>query len=135
MKRHLLQFLKNLIYTKGIIWRDTIHNSTIPQIPIYTKGVSWRDTFYNSKKLDLYYRCLLKRHFPQFLKIQYVLKIGKMILKRKMSIFNINLKFSIVYENCGKCLLKRHFQYKPNFLKIVKGVSIPKKWHYTEGVS
>ena len=26
------------------------------------------------------------------------------------------------YENCGKCLLKRHFQYKPNFLKIMKDV-------------
>ena len=40
-----------------------------------------------------------------------------------MSLFNINSKFSTVYENCGKCFLKRHFQYKPNFKKIMEGVS------------
>ena len=28
-----------------------------------------------------------------------------------------------MYENCGKCLFKRHFQYKPNFFKIIEGVS------------
>ena len=28
-----------------------------------------------------------------------------------------------MYENCGKCLLKRHLQYKPNFFKIMKIVS------------
>ena len=57
----------------------------------------------------------MKRHFPQFHKIQYLLKILKMILNLKMSLFNINSKLSIVYENYGKCLLKRHFQYKPIF--------------------
>ena len=46
-----------------------------------------------------------------------------MILKLKMSLFNINSKISTVYENCGKCLLKRHFQYKPDFFKIMVGVS------------
>ena len=30
-------------------------------------------------------------------------------------IFNINSKFSTVYKNCGKCVLKRHFQYKLKF--------------------
>ena len=63
-----------------------------------------------------------------------------MILKLKMSLFNINSKISTVYENCRKCLFKRHFQYKPNFFKIVEGVKrhlsqFPKKLNYTEGVS
>ena len=66
--------------------------------------------------------CLLKIHFSQFHKIQYVLKIVKMILKLKMSLFNINSKFSTVYENCGKCLCL-YFQYKTKFFKIVEGVS------------
>ena len=45
-----------------------------------------------------------------------------MILKLKMSLFNVNSKFFTIYENYEKCLLKRHFKYKPNFFKIVEGV-------------
>ena len=42
----------------------------------------------------------------------------------RRDIFSINLEFSIVYGNCGKCLLKRHFQYQPILKKkIMEGVS------------
>ena len=47
---------------------------------------------------------------------------GNNFKAKDVSLFNINSKFSIVYENCEKCLLKRHFQYKPNFFKIMEGV-------------
>ena len=69
-------------------------------------------SFTISKNFNLYKRCHLKRHFPQFHKFQYILKIVEMILKWKMSFFNINSKFSTVYEKSGlywKCLFKRHF--------------------------
>ena len=74
--------------------------STIPQIPIYTKSVFSRDTFHYftnfnlyyvsfkfdfilnlqktpstiPKKLDVYSRCVFKRHLLLFHKIQYILK-------------------------------------------------------------
>ena len=80
---------------------------TIPQFPKfqYILKLSLQETPSTIPKNWIY----LKRHFLQFHKILYVLKIVEMILKLKMSLFNINSNFSTVYENCGKCLLKRHF--------------------------
>ena len=64
-----LEFQNNLIYTKGVAWRDfpQFHKfqyilkvslqetpSTIPKNWIYTKSVSWKDTFHNSTKSNMY---------------------------------------------------------------------------------
>ena len=57
LKRHLLQFQKNWIYSKGVSSRDTFHNFI--KFNIYIKGVSSRNTFHNFKKFNLYYKCLL----------------------------------------------------------------------------
>ena len=73
MKRHLLRFLKILIYTKGVIWRDTFHNSTNSNI--YTKGVSSRDLL-------------------QFQKIRFILKVS---LEKTLSTI---LQNPICIKNC-----------------------------------
>ena len=78
--------------------------------------------------MEIMEMCLLKRYFQyksNFFKnyercpniIPFFWELWKVSLQHKFKIFHY------LYGNCGKCLLKRHFQYKSNFLKIVEGVS------------
>ena len=145
--------------------------TTILQIPIYNKGVFSRDTFHNLTNFNLYYvslkfefilkgslqktlstipknlywRCLLKRHLPQFHKIQYILKVSleetlptiSHILIYIDFIFKVSLEETLstilqilIYTTCllnlvlyWSCLFKRHL------------LQFPKNWIYIKGVS
>ena len=68
---------KNWIYIKSVSSSSTICQIWMShEFDFKTKVVSWRDTFYIPKNFNLYKRCYLKRHFPQFHKFQYILKIS-----------------------------------------------------------
>ena len=68
--------------------------STIWQIWMFhdfkVKDVSWKDTFHNPQN-------------PIYIK-----NCGNDFKAKDVSLFDINSNFSNVYENCGKCIFKRH---------------------------
>ena len=122
MKRHLLQFLKILIYTKGVTWRDTFHNSTIPQIPIYTKGVSSRDTFYNSKKVDLYWKATIDRDYVvESVSWRDIFSINPIFLK----LWKVSID---TFHNSQKWNYTEGVSWRDTFYNFLK------KWVYTESV-
>ena len=85
------------------------------------------------KKLDLYYRCLLKRHFPQFHKIQYIPKVS---LEETPSIISQIL----IYTTSGSWIwfyIERVSSRDTfhNFTNFNYTTSVSWIWFYIEGVS
>ena len=75
----------------------------------------------------------MKRHLLEFQKIRFILKVslGKTLYTIPQNPICIKIcgndfKAKDVSLQCmkivKKCLFKRHFQYKPNFFKIMEGV-------------
>ena len=147
LKRYLLQFPKIWIYTKCVFSRDTFQNFT--NFNLYYMTLKFDFILKMSLEetpskipifIYLYWRYLLKRHLPQFHKIQYILKVSleeiPSTISQNLIDIDFILKVSLVFlynskENGFIPKVNVSLQETPFTIFIHS----EKFWIYTKGIS